>query len=203
MKKLVALLLIVIMIFSFASCKNDEDSTETITGVSFDKEVLEANWQDGSLTFENGNTITLPCNLSEFINASGLTLQNADKLLNEKLASGETKKLRLFKGTETEVSITCENSNKEEILLTNAKVVKFSFKRGGSDTLPGNKLIKFAGALTVNASRVEVEEVLGEGKEGSRGIVTYEGKNSSNKKIQMKITYGENNLISNVSYELA
>jgi hypothetical protein len=202
MKKAVALLLVVAMVFAFASCKKDEATEETTTGVPFDKEVLAANWQDGSITFENGNTVTLPCDLSSFLRASGLTLQNADKWETKKVAAGKSETLRLFKGTDTEINITCENPSKEEVAITNTKVVKFSFKRGGSDTLPGNKLLKFAGTLTVNASRTEVEEVLGTGSVGSRGIVTYAETNSANKKFELKITYGDNNLISNVSYEI-
>lgn len=202
MKKVVALLLVVALVFAFASCKKNEATEETTTGVPFDKEVLAANWQDGSITFENGNTVTLPCDLSSFLRESGLTLQNADKWETKKVAAGKSETLRLFKGTDTEINITCENPSKEEVAITNTKVVKFSFKRGGSDTLPGNKLLKFAGTLTVNASRTEVEEVLGTGSVGSRGIVTYEGTNSANKKFELKITYGDNNLISNVSYEI-
>lgn len=203
MKKVVALLLIVAMVFAFASCKKDEKVEETTTGVPFDKEVLAENWQEGSITFENGNTVTLPCDLKSFINASGLTLQNADDWQTKKVAAGKSETVRLYKGTDTEINVTCENPSKEDVSITNTKVVKFSFKRGGSDTLPGNKKIKFAGTLTVNASRVEVEEVLGEGSVGNRGIVTYEDTNSANRKFKLKITYGDNNLISNVSYELA
>ncbi len=202
MKKVVALLLVVALVFAFASCKKNEATEETTTGVPFDKEVLAANWQDGSITFENGNTVTLPCDLSSFLRESGLTLQNADKWETKKVAAGKSETLRLFKGTDTEINITCENPSKEEVAITNTKVVKFSFKRGSSDTLPGNKLLKFAGTLTVNASRTEVEEVLGTGNVGSRGIVTYEETNSANKKFELKITYGDNNLISNVSYEI-
>lgn len=202
MKKVVALLLVVAMVFAFASCKKDEATEETTTGVPFDKEVLAANWQDGSITFENGNTVTLPCDLSSFLRESGLTLQNADKWETKKVAAGKSETLRLFKGTDTEINVTCENPAKEEVSITNTKVVKFSFKRGGSNNLPGNKLLKFAGTLTVNASRTEVEEVLGTGTVGSRGIVTYEETNSANKKFELKITYGDNNLISNVSYEI-
>ena len=183
MKKVVALLLIVAMVFAFASCKPDDKVEETTTGVPFDKEVLAANWQDGSITFENGNTVTLPCDLASFLRESGLTLQNADSWETKKLAPGKTETLRLFKGTDTEINVTCENPSKEEASITNTKVIKFSFKRGGNDKLPGNKLIKFAGTLTVNASRTEVEEVLGTGSVGARGIVTYEETNSNNKKL--------------------
>ncbi len=202
MKKVVALLLIVVLVFSFAACKKTEEVPETTTGVPFDKEVLESNWQDGTITFENGKTLKLPCTVREFVEASELTLQNADKLAEKELKKDEQFTARLFKGTDTDISITGKNIGNDVVSFMDAKVTKYSFKRGGSDSLLGNKKLKFAGTLTVNASRTDVEEVLGEGKEGYGGIITYEGKNSGNRKVQMKISYGDNNLINNVSFEL-
>ena len=202
MKKVIAILLVLAMVFAFAACKKDDGGKEEETGVPFDAEVLEANWQDGSLTFENGNTITLPCTVSEILEASGLTLQNADTLTEKELKKGETINLYLFEGTETRISIDAKNTGSDPVLVMDAKVTRYSFKHGGKE-YPGNKLLKFAGTLTVDASRIEIEDVLGEGSEGNRGLVTYEGTNSDNRKVQMKLMYDlDGKFVNNVAFEV-
>ena len=198
MKKIIALLLVALMVFSFAAC-NKEEVPETPTGAPIDKEVLKQGWQEGVLTFANGKSVTLPCSIAEIIEASDLSIPALDSTLKDAtLDANKTKTLNLV-NSDTNISIKCKNTTDKTINLKEATIVGYTINR----TQDGNVNVKFANTLTVNAVKADVEEVLGVDETAEKkGFSKYQGTNSKKEKVEMRVSYDSNNLVNAVSFEI-
>ncbi len=187
------------MLFSFAACNKDKsDDSTTPTNAPVNKEELKQGWQEGVLTFANGNTVTLPCTVKDIMNASGLSITALKQNPETTLAAGVKKSFNLV-NTDTTISIKCENSGKEDIKLEEAMVVGYSFNR----TKAGNNKVLFANSLTVSAKKTDVEEVLGVDESAAqKGFSTYQGTNSKKDKVEMRVSYDSNNLVNSVAFEI-
>lgn len=197
MKKVVALLLVAVMVFSFAACNKDKGD-ETPTAAPIDKEELKQGWQEGVLTFANGKSVTLPCTIDEIVKASELSIPSLDTMKNTTLEPGAKKTLNLV-NTDTYISLKCENTTKEAIKVEEATVIGYTINR----TKEGNAKVKFANTLTVNASKADVEEVLGADETAEKkGFSKYQGTNSKKEKVEMRVTYDSNSLVNSVAFEI-
>lgn len=199
MKKVIAILMVAVMLFSFAACnkdKTDGDNNQEINQI--DKEELKQGWQEGVLTFANGASVTLPCSVKEIMNVSGLSIPILTQNTATTLAAGLTKSFNLV-DSDTTIAIKCQNDGKENINLEDAMVVGYSFNR----TKAGNSKVLFANTLSVNAKRTDVEEVLGvDEKAEQKGFSKYQGQNSKGKKVEMRVNYDSNNLVNSVAFEI-
>lgn len=186
------------MVFSFAACNKDEQLDGLPSQAPIDKEELKQGWQEGVLTFANGKSVTLPCTIDEIIAASELSVPSLDNMKGETLKAGAQKSLNLV-NSDTLISIKCKNTTKEDIKIEEATVIGYTINR----TKDGNAKVKFANSLTVNAGRVDVEDVLGADDQAEeKGFSKYQGTNSKKKKVEMRVTYDSNNLVNAVSFEI-
>lgn len=196
MKKVIALLLVAVMVLSFAACNKDKD--EGPTAAPIDKEELKQGWQEGVITFANGKSVTLPCTIAEIVEASELSIPSLDTMKNTTLEPGAKKTLNLV-NTDTYISLKCENTTKEAIKVEDATVIGYTINR----TKEGNAKVKFANTLTVNASKADVEEVLGADETAEKkGFSKYQGTNSKKEKVEMRVTYDSNSLVNSVAFEI-
>ena len=198
MKKVIAILMVSVMLFSFAACNKDKPEENKPINPPINKEELKQGWQEGVLTFANGNSITLPCSVTEIMNASGLSIPVLKQNAETTLAAGRQKSFNLV-DSDTSISIKCQNNGKEDIKLEDAMVVGYSFNR----TKAGNNKVFFANTLTVNAMKTEVEEVLGIDEEAEqKGFSKYQGENSKGKKVEMRVSYDSDNYVNSVAFEI-
>lgn len=196
MKKVIALLLVAVMVLSFAACNKDKD--EGPTAAPIDKEELKQGWQEGVITFANGKSVTLPCTIDEIVKASELTIPSLDTMKNTTLEPGAKKSLNLV-NADTLISLKCENTTKEAIKVEEATVIGYTINR----TKEGNAKVKFANTLTVNAGKADVEEVLGVDETAEKkGFSKYQGTNAKKEKVEMRVTYDSNNLVNSVAFEI-
>ena len=196
MKKVIALLLVAVMVLSFAACNKDKD--EGPTAAPIDKEELKQGWQEGVITFANGKSVTLPCTIAEIVEASELTIPSLDTMKNTTLEPGAKKSLNLV-NADTLISLKCENTTKEAIKVEDATVIGYTINR----TKEGNAKVKFANTLTVNAGKADVEEVLGVDETAEKkGFSKYQGTNAKKEKVEMIVTYDSNNLVNSVAFEI-
>ena len=196
MKKVIALLLVAVMVLSFAACNKDKD--EGPTAAPIDKEELKQGWQEGVITFANGKSVTLPCTIDEIVKASELSIPSLDTMKNTTLEPGAKKSLNLV-NADTLISLKCENTTKEAIKVEEATVIGYTINR----TKEGNAKVKFANTLTVNAGKADVEEVLGVDETAEKkGFSKYQGTNAKKEKVEMRVTYDSNNLVNSVAFEI-
>ena len=196
MKKIIALLLVAVMVLSFAACNKDKD--EGPTAAPIDKEELKQGWQEGVITFANGKSVTLPCTIDEIVKASELTIPSLDTMKNTTLEPGAKKSLNLV-NADTLISLKCENTTKEAIKVEEATVIGYTINR----TKEGNAKVKFANTLTVNAGKADVEEVLGVDETAEKkGFSKYQGTNAKKEKVEMRVTYDSDNLVNSVAFEI-
>ena len=196
MKKVIALLLVAVMVLSFAACNKDKG--EGPTAAPIDKEELKQGWQEGVITFANGKSVTLPCTIDEIVKASELTIPSLDTMKNTTLEPGAKKSLNLV-NADTLISLKCENTTKEAIKVEEATVIGYTINR----TKEGNAKVKFANTLTVNAGKADVEEVLGVDETAEKkGFSKYQGTNAKKEKVEMRVTYDSNNLVNSVAFEI-
>lgn len=196
MKKVIALLLVAVMVLSFAACNKDKD--EGPTAAPIDKEELKQGWQEGVITFANGKSVTLPCTIDEIVKASELTIPSLDTMKNTTLEPGAKKSLNLV-NADTLISLKCENTTKEAIKVEEATVIGYTINR----TKEGNAKVKFANTLTVNAGKADVEEVLGVDETAEKkGFSKYQGTNVKKEKVEMRVTYDSDNLVNSVAFEI-
>lgn len=196
MKKVIALLLVAVMVLSFAACNKDKD--EGPTAAPIDKEELKQGWQEGVITFANGKSVTLPCTIAEIVEASELSIPSLDTMKNTTLEPGAKKSLNLV-NADTLISLKCENTTKEAIKVEEATVIGYTINR----TKEGNAKVKFANTLTVNAGKADVEEVLGVDETAEKkGFSKYQGTNAKKEKVEMRVTYDSNNLVNSVAFEI-
>lgn len=196
MKKVIALLLVAVMVLSFAACNKDKDEGPTVAPI--DKEELKQGWQEGVITFANGKSVTLPCTIDEIVKASELTIPSLDTMKNTTLEPGAKKSLNLV-NADTLISLKCENTTKEAIKVEEATVIGYTINR----TKEGNAKVKFANTLTVNAGKADVEEVLGVDETAEKkGFSKYQGTNAKKEKVEMRVTYDSDNLVNSVAFEI-
>lgn len=197
MKKIIAVILVAVMLLSFASCKKEE-TPEPVTGVPFDKETLAISWQDGALVFPNGVVVYMPSNVKEIMTKSGFTIPSLQGMNDTVLKEGEEKTLRLV-GTGVSLSIICKNTTKEPAEILDCSVVGYNITKSDD----GNHQIKFAGTLTIDAERAAVEEVIGIDPDAEEdGVQYYKTKNSRNRNVEIRIKYNSNNLINSIAFEI-
>ena len=95
MKKIIAILLaLVIVTFSFAACNKEESKDPNADNPykpveEFNEDKLKETWSAGEITFANGNKITIPCTVAEFIEKSGLKPGAAAQYENKLIKVGE------------------------------------------------------------------------------------------------------------------
>ncbi|MBO5944680.1 MAG: hypothetical protein J6Q50_05240 [Clostridia bacterium] len=197
MKKVISIILVAIMLFSFAAC-GEKTNENTPTGAPVNKEELKKGWKEGVLTFVNGKTISLPCTIDEIVKTSEFSIPSLQTMANTFVEPGSEKSLLLV-GPDINISIKCKNKTDEPIKVAETTVVGYTVNR----TKEGNSKIKFANTLTVNASRVDVEEVLGvDENDEKNGFSKYTGRNNKNQKVEMRVSYDSNNLVNSVAFEI-
>lgn len=201
MKKIIALLLIVVMAFSITACvdKDKNDGKSQQSTVKLDAEKLKSNWKSGEVTFADGKKATIPCTPKELAEKSGLTIRNYDVISNKTLAPGESMSINIVNDN-TSIDVKCENKTKESVNVMDSTVVKYSF----NNTKSGNKEVFFAESLTVGVTREAIVDALGEPNStaGEDSLYFYTGKNSKGKKIELRVGFNANNIVNSVSYEV-
>lgn len=201
MKKIIALLLIVVIAFSITACtdKNKDDNVTQQTTIKLDAEKLKANWKSGEITFADGKKATIPCTPKELAEKSGLTIRNYDAISIKTLAPGESLTINIVNDN-TSIDVKCENKTKETVNVLDSTVVKYSF----NNTKAGNKEVFFADSLTVGVTRDAIVDALGEPKStaGEDTLYFYTGKNSKGKRIELRVGFNANNIVNSVSYEV-
>ncbi len=197
MKKIIAVLLVAVMLLSFASCKKEE-TPEPVTGVPFDKETLAISWQDGALLFPNDVVVYMPSNVKDIMTKSGFTIPSLNDMKDRTLAPGEEKDLRLVNGA-VSLTITCKNTAKEDADILQCSVVGYNIRKSDDP----NHMIRFAGTLTIDAERAAVEEVIGIDPDSEEnGVQYYKTKNSRNRNVEIRIKYNSDNLINSIAFEI-
>lgn len=203
MKKFISLILVAVLVFSFAACNNDsKDDTTTTTEPStleLNIEELKYNWTDGVLTFENGKQVTVPNTVSQFLESSELVFGNADLMSNVVLKPGESKTV-YFSGADMYVNIKCKNLTDEDAKLIDTTIIEYSF----NNTQKGNQKIKFANTLTVGVGRADVEEALGipKGATEEDNLYVYSGRNKKREKVELRIAFNSNNIVNSVAFKI-
>lgn len=205
MKKIIALLLVlVIALFSFAACSKDkpkEDETQNNYKPmeEFNEDKLKETWTAGEITFPNGNKITIPCTVGEFIEKSGLKTNAASQYENKSFKAGETFSLTLV-GDNVQVKISCKNTGSADVKYLDATVVSFNFFNG----TVGNRQITVAAGLTVGITRAEVESALGipEGKTTEDRMYTYKAEIGDKQKIRLNVSFNSEDTVNSISYKL-
>ena len=205
MKKIIAILLVlVIALFSFAACNKDETKEhETQNNYKpmeeFNEEKLKETWTAGEITFPNGNKITIPCTVGDFIEKSGLKSNNTSQYENNLIKVGGTFSLMLV-GEDIQVKISCENRGEEDANYLDTTVTGFNFFYGKQ----GNRQITVAAGLTVGVSRASVESALGipEGKTTEDTLYTYKAELSNKQKIRLNVSFNSDDMVNSISYKL-
>ena len=119
MKKIIAILLvIVIVLFSFAACNkkdsNDPNADNPYKPVEeFNEDKLKETWSQGEITFPNGNKLTIPCTVGEFIEKSGMKTGAASLYENKAIKAKEKINL-ILNGDDAQVKITCQNKGEDD-----------------------------------------------------------------------------------------
>lgn len=203
MKKIISIMLVAILLFSFAACNKKETMSEDTEAlketVKLDAEALKSDWKNGELVI-NDVSIEMPCKVSELIEKTGLEISNQAILGEKVLNAGETLSLNIV-GEDIYFKVMVRNNTKEDGLnYMNATVIKYDFTNSNM----GNRQIKLAGTLSPGASRKDVEEALGipEGKTSEDTLYSYEGKNSQNRKVELNVSFNSFDVANFVSFEI-
>ncbi len=204
MKKIISLILVAVLLFAFTACNNskpDEKTTATTeqSTVKLDIEQLKYNWTDGVLTFANGKQITLPCTVSQFVEASGLQIQNFDIVNNNGLDPDVSKDIYLV-NKDTYICVECENFTTENISIMDATVIEYSF----NNTRSGNRNVNFANTLTMGVGRADVEEALGipKGANEENVFYSYKGRNDKGDKVELRVNFNSDDIVNSVAFEI-
>ena len=200
MKKIISIMLALVMLLSFAACNKEKEPSRPLETVAIDGEMLKADWQSGKIVFPNGNSVELPCKVSEFIEKSGLKIGNESVLGDKVLAPREEVTLNIvgdgmsFKATARNTTSTPEMSYKE------ASVIEYNF----NNTYTANRQIKFAGTLTPGATRDAVEDALGrpKGQKKEDTLYYYNGENSKDRKVKLIVSFNSDDVVNSVAYEI-
>lgn len=203
MKKIIALLLVLVIAFSITACDGSDNKGENTykygETLPLDVEELKANWKDGELVFANKKSIKLPCKAEEFVSASDLKVNGGESVVLLTLAPDETKSLYLVDDG-TSIEITCKNTTDEDINIMEATVVEYYF----TNVKPGNRKIKFVGTLTAGVTRADVEKALELPKNATSEDVLYfyKGRNSANKKVELRVSFNSDNVVNSVAFKV-
>lgn len=198
-EKIISLVLVLVLALSITACDGSGtkgNSTETPT---LNAEELKENWKDGELIFANNNGVKIPCTANDVVEASELEVYNSKNITVLTLAPNESKTIYLV-NDETRIEITCKNITDENLNIMDATVVKYNF----TNIKLGNRKIKFAGSLTPGVTRADVESVLEIPKDATSedSLYFYSGRNSNNKKVEFRIGFNSDNIVSSVSFEV-
>lgn len=203
MKKIISIMLVAILLFSFAACNKKETMSEDTEAlketVKVDAEALKSDWKNGELVI-NDVSIEMPCKVSELIEKTGLEISNQAILGEKVLNAGETLSLNIV-GEDIYFKVMVRNNTKEDGLnYMDATVIKYDFTNANE----GNRQIKLAGTLSPGVSRKDVEKALGipEGKTSEDTLYSYEGKNSQNRKVELNVSFNSFDVANSVSFEI-
>lgn len=199
MKRIISLILVAVMLLSFAACGKNEETKRPIETLPLDAEALKADWQNGTLVFPGDKTATFPCTLSEFLKNSGATMNSAKSFEGRMLEPEE--KLSFYISVEgANMKITVINTKDEAISYTEAFVAEYSY----NNTNETNRQIKFAGTLSPGVSRADVEKALEipENRTAEDTFYIYEGKNSKGKKVKLNVSFNSDGVVNSVIYEI-
>lgn len=198
MKKYIAIFLALIMLMSLVSCNKDEKTDESTTTppVELNIEEVKNTWQEAAITFESGNTISLPCTVKEFVEKSGegCTADMNAQVEPEDTATG------VIGGEGTRIKFTCKNTGDEPISLGDAVVIGFDYHNSGE----GSRKTLVAGSLTINQKKDDVVAALGEPyKEIANGtLYKYRKKNSNGKMVELTVSFSSDNLVNAILYDV-
>ncbi len=198
MKKVISLLLVFVIAMSFAACSGSNDHTTT-EPPTINAEELKKNWKQGELVFANAKKVAIPCDVNEIVEASELELYNSSNIEKITLAPEEHQTIYLVNDN-TRIEIKCKNTTDADVNIMESTVVKYNL----TNLKPGNRKIKFAGGLTANVVRSDVETALGipDGANSDSPIYIYSGRNNKNKKVELRIAFNSNNGVNSVAYEI-
>ena len=197
MKKIISILLVVVMLLSFAAC--GKEKTPPVETLPLDTEALKADWKNGTLVFPGDKTVNFPCTLSEFLQNSGAKINGTQVTEDKMLEPDES--LSFFVSAEgANIKITVKNTKDEAIACSKAFVSKYSY----NNTNETNRQVKFAGTLSPGVSRIDVEKALEipENRTAEDAFYIYEGKNAKNKKVKLNIAFNDAGVVNSVSYEI-
>ena len=205
MKKIIAILLVlVIALFSFAACNkkdsNDPNADNPYKPVEeFNEDKLKETWSQGEITFPNGNKLTIPCTVGEFIEKSGMKTGAASQYENKAIKAKEKINL-ILNGGDAQVKITCQNKGEDDANYLDITVTEFNFFYGKQ----GNRQITVAAGLTVGVTREEVESALGipEGKSSEDTLYTYKNELDNGQKITLIVSFNSSDVVNSISYKL-
>lgn len=200
MKKIISIMLAMVMLLSFAACNKDKTPSTPQETVKIDGEMLKADWQSGKIVFPNGNSIELPCKVSEFVEQGGLKIANEDILGDKMLKPREEVTLNIA-GDGLTFKVTVRNTTSTpEMSYKDASVIEYNF----NNTNVGNRQMKFAGTLTPGATRDAVEDALGrpKGQKKDDTLYYYTGTNEKNRTVKLIISFNSNDIVNSVSYEI-
>ena len=200
MKKIISIMLALVMLLSFAACNKDKTPSTPQETVKIDGEMLKADWQSGKIVFPNGNSVQLPCKVSEFIEKSGLKIGNESVIGDKVLAPREELTLNIA-GDGVTFKVTVRNTTSTpEMSYKDANVIEYNF----NNTNVGNRQIKFAGTLTPGATREAVEDALGrpKGQKKDDTLYYYNGENSKDRKVKLIVSFNSDDIVNSVAYEI-
>ena len=200
MKKFISIMLALVMLLSFAACNKDKTPSTPQETVKIDGEMLKADWQSGKIVFPNGNSIELPCKVSEFVEQGGLKIANEDILGDKMLKPREEVTLNIA-GDGLTFKVTVRNTTSTpEMSYKDASVIEYNF----NNTNVGNRQMKFAGTLTPGATRDAVEDALGrpKGQKKDDTLYYYTGTNEKNRTVKLIVSFNSNDIVNSVSYEI-
>ena len=197
MKKIIAIMLALILgLLCFTACNKDDADNSGEKGLEdyepaekFDEEKLKENWSIGEITFANGNKLTLPCTVREFMEVSESKLNNPQAYETKKYQPDEAYSIALITD-DTEVTINCTNHTGDYAGYAEATVTGFDFYKSTN----GNRQITVGGGLTIGVSRSEVESALGipEGKTSEDRVYTYKAEAENGQVIRMTVSFSSN-----------
>ena len=198
MKKLISIILVAVMLLSFAACSENEkkDPVETLP---LDVEALKADWKNGTLVFSNDKTVEFPCTLGEFLKNSGAKI-NGTNVTEDKMLEPDESVSFFVSSDGANMKLTVINTKDEAISCSEAYVSKYSY----NNTDETNRQVKFAGTLSPGVSRADVEKALEipEGRTSEDQLYIYEGRNAKNKKVKLNIAFNNDGVVNSVSYEI-
>ncbi len=200
MKRIISIMLALIMLLSFSACNKDETPSTPQETVAIDGEMLKANWQSGKIVFPNGNSVQLPCKVSEFIEQGGFKIGNESVLGDKMLKPREMVTLNIV-GEGVSFKVTARNTTSTpEMSYKDANVIEYNF----NNTNVENRRIKFAGTLTPGATREAVEDALGrpKGQKKDDTLYYYTGKNEKDRVVKLIVSFNSDDIVNSVAYEI-
>ncbi len=216
MKKIIALVMVVSILFCFTACNNT--SMDFIDEpVELDVEMLKENWGKGKITFANGQEISIPCTPNAIEDISELVNYDADNFVYRNLEAKSSIDNYLA-DRNTMILATYSNfSDKNEVSVHRSTVVAITIE----DIKEGNRSVKIGGTLTTGVARADVEKALGIPEDSKAGDETYTYVNDDfvceikindpelekdtvykTKHLVLEITFNEKDVVSKIVYKV-